>query len=63
MNNELFELLLLNQIDVLKEKMVNLANSTGMNSYETLRCSQELDHLLNLHMKHNSNKNILRDIS
>ncbi|MGG1397292.1 aspartyl-phosphate phosphatase Spo0E family protein [Bacillus salipaludis] len=51
-----FELLLLNQIDLLKKKMINLANGTGINSYETLRCSQELDKLLNLYMKHYSNK-------
>ncbi|MFD0827584.1 Spo0E family sporulation regulatory protein-aspartic acid phosphatase [Neobacillus sp. M.A.Huq-85] len=63
MNEDLFELLLLNQIDQLKKKMINLANGTGINSYETLRCSQELDSVLNLHMKHFSNKNKISNVS
>jgi hypothetical protein len=36
----------------MKKILVNVANSTGINSNETITCSQELDKLLNLHMKH-----------
>ncbi|MGI8386626.1 aspartyl-phosphate phosphatase Spo0E family protein [Robertmurraya sp. P23] len=56
MNNISLELLLLNQIDKKKKKMVEVASETGMNSYQTLKCSQELDILINLHMKHFSQK-------
>jgi hypothetical protein len=56
MNNISLELLLLNQIDKKKKKMVEVASITGMDSYQTLKCSQELDILLNLHMKHFSQK-------
>ncbi|MBI0580125.1 aspartyl-phosphate phosphatase Spo0E family protein [Neobacillus cucumis] len=63
MNKEWCESLLLNQIDLLKKKMIDLAKGTGINSYETLRCSQELDTVLNLHMKHFSHKNELNTAS
>ncbi|MED1471662.1 aspartyl-phosphate phosphatase Spo0E family protein [Bacillus salipaludis] len=63
MNKESCESLLLNRIDLLKKKMINLANCTGINSHETLRCSQELDTFLNLYMKHFSNKNELNTTS
>lgn len=56
MDNISLELLLLNQIDKKKKKMVEVASITGMDSYQTLKCSQELDILLNLHMKHFSLK-------
>ncbi|MFF2449348.1 aspartyl-phosphate phosphatase Spo0E family protein [Neobacillus sp. NPDC058068] len=56
MNTVLFELLLLKQIELMKKKMVELSNSTGISSYETLKCSQKLDNLLNLHMRHFSKK-------
>lgn len=56
MENISLELLLLNQIDKKKKKMVEVASSTGMNSTQTLKCSQELDVLINLHMKHFSQK-------
>ncbi|OIK12988.1 hypothetical protein BIV60_15010 [Bacillus sp. MUM 116] len=63
MINDYLEILLLSQIDILKVKMANIAKSTGINSYETLRCSQELDTLLNLHMKYFSKKNKISDAS
>ncbi|MGG7621206.1 aspartyl-phosphate phosphatase Spo0E family protein [Bacillus coreaensis] len=56
MDNISLELLLLNQIDKKKKKMVEVASITGIGSYQTLKCSQELDELLNLHMKHFSQK-------
>ncbi|WP_066052232.1 aspartyl-phosphate phosphatase Spo0E family protein [Robertmurraya korlensis] len=56
MDNLNLELSLLNQIDKKKKKMVEVASDTGMNSYQTLKCSQELDVLINLHMKHFSPK-------
>ncbi|MED1471666.1 aspartyl-phosphate phosphatase Spo0E family protein [Bacillus salipaludis] len=30
-------------MNLLKKKMIDLAKGTGINSYEILRCSQELD--------------------
>lgn len=56
MDKHLLELLLIKRIDRLKKKMVMVAEITGMNSYQTVLCSQELDKLLNLHMKHFSGK-------
>lgn len=50
------ELLLLNRIDKKKKKMIELASITGIGSNQTIKCSQELDVLLNLHMKHFSQK-------
>jgi hypothetical protein len=50
------ELVLIKRIDEMKETLVNVANSTGINSSETIAYSQELDNLLNLHMKYFSNK-------
>lgn len=57
MSINLSEILLLEQIELMKKEMANLAKSTGFISHETITCSQELDNLLNLHMKHFSNKN------
>jgi hypothetical protein len=51
MNKILLELLLLKRIDVMKKRMIDNAKSTGINSPETLRCSQELDILLNRYRK------------
>jgi hypothetical protein len=48
----LFELLLLNRIALMKKQLVDVANETGLGSNETIKFSQELDRLLNLHMKH-----------
>jgi hypothetical protein len=56
MENMSLELLLLNRINKKKKKMVEIASVTGMNSAQTLQCSQELDILINLHMKHFSQK-------
>lgn len=63
MEEQLYELLLLDHIDLLKKKLINIAIDTGINSYETLRCSQELDAVLNLHMKHFSKKDKIMDAS
>lgn len=56
MENISLELLLLNRINKKKQKMVEIASITGMSSAQTLQCSQELDILINLHMKHFSQK-------
>jgi Spo0E like sporulation regulatory protein len=56
MNKVLLELLLLKRIARMKKKLLKVANSTGINSDQTITCSQELDRLLNLHMKHFSRK-------
>ncbi|WP_153043081.1 aspartyl-phosphate phosphatase Spo0E family protein [Neobacillus mesonae] len=55
--------MLIKKIDLMKKKMVRLAHSTGFNSQETLRCSQELDNLINLHMKYFSKRNKLSNAS
>ncbi|MGZ4159195.1 MAG: aspartyl-phosphate phosphatase Spo0E family protein [Neobacillus sp.] len=52
------EILLLKLIEQTKKKMVDTASKTGFISQETVKCSQELDILLNLHMKSFSNKQI-----
>ncbi|WP_332695061.1 aspartyl-phosphate phosphatase Spo0E family protein [Halalkalibacter lacteus] len=46
------EVLLLNRIEKLKNQMVTIAIYSGMDSVDTLRCSQELDKLIILYMKH-----------
>jgi hypothetical protein len=51
MNKVLLELHLLERIDGMKKKLVEVVNNTGINSNQTITCSQELDNLLNLHMK------------
>ncbi|MEH7503748.1 aspartyl-phosphate phosphatase Spo0E family protein [Neobacillus drentensis] len=56
MNDVLLELLLLKNIAQMKNKLLIVANSTGINSNQTIKYSQELDNLLNLHMKHFSHK-------
>ncbi len=56
MNDVLLELLLLKNIAQMKNKLLIVANSTGINSNQTIKYSQELDNLLNLHMKHFSQK-------
>lgn len=63
MTTFLCELMLIKKIDLMKKKMVRLAYSTGFNSQETLRCSQELDNLINLHMKYFSKRNKLSNAS
>lgn len=52
MNEVPLELSLVKRIDDMKRTMVETANRTGINSHETIKCSQELDILLNLYMKH-----------
>ncbi|NYE07524.1 hypothetical protein F4694_004335 [Bacillus niacini] len=52
------DFLLLKAIDDMKKKMVETASRSGFISQETIKCSQELDNLLNLHMKHFSNERI-----
>ena len=56
MNKVLLELVLLKQIDKMKEKLVEVTNSTGINSKQSIKCSQELDQLLNIQIKFYSNK-------
>jgi hypothetical protein len=46
------EKLLLNRIEKLKQQMIKTASFSGMDSFDTLHCSQELDKLIILYMKH-----------
>lgn len=65
MNKLMLEILLLKRIARMKKKLVKIADSTGITSDQTIACSQELDRLLNLHMKHFSHKgkNLLISVS
>ncbi|MCH6268582.1 aspartyl-phosphate phosphatase Spo0E family protein [Neobacillus citreus] len=56
MNLELLELLLQKRIADEKKKLIKIAQSTGINSNQTITCSQELDKLINQHMKNFSNQ-------
>ncbi|MFL6559440.1 MAG: aspartyl-phosphate phosphatase Spo0E family protein [Bacillus sp. (in: firmicutes)] len=61
MNQVTLELLLLKRIDRKRQDMVEIAFNTGINSQKTLKCSQELDILLNLHLKLFANKVKIKD--
>ena len=39
------------KINRLKKELIQTAKETGINSYDTLRCSQKLDELITLHQK------------
>lgn len=56
MNKISLELLLLKRINRIKKKLIETANKTGLNSQQTLTCSQELDKLINLQMKYFSKR-------
>ncbi|MFC0471795.1 aspartyl-phosphate phosphatase Spo0E family protein [Halalkalibacter kiskunsagensis] len=52
MDKSKMEILLRNRIEKLKNEMIMTASISGMDSSETLHCSQELDKLIILYMKH-----------
>jgi hypothetical protein len=52
MNKITLEILLLKRINKMKRKLIVIAAETGMNSPQTLKCSQDLDTLINLHLKY-----------
>ncbi|MGG1676989.1 aspartyl-phosphate phosphatase Spo0E family protein [Neobacillus sp. NRS-1170] len=58
MNVDELDFLLLNCIDRMKRKMIESAKYTGLKSEETIKCSQDLDILINQHMKYLSQKDI-----
>ncbi|MRX73514.1 Spo0E family sporulation regulatory protein-aspartic acid phosphatase [Bacillus lacus] len=41
-------------IEIQRKNMIDTARKYGMNATETIRCSQELDHLLNQELKMNT---------
>lgn len=43
-------------IELKRRKMIALANRHGFTARETVKCSQELDRLLNLHQKSKEKK-------
>jgi hypothetical protein len=51
MHNTLLEAILLKRISVMKEELIVVATKTGFTSTQTVICSQQLDELLNEHMK------------
>ncbi|WP_062198030.1 aspartyl-phosphate phosphatase Spo0E family protein [Massilibacterium senegalense] len=40
---------IVNAIERKREEMIHLAQDIGLSAIETVQCSQELDHLLNLY--------------
>ncbi|MFK2827210.1 aspartyl-phosphate phosphatase Spo0E family protein [Bacillus sp. B190/17] len=44
------------RINQLKRELVQTVRLTGLNSYDTLFCSQELDELIVVYQKHLQNK-------
>ncbi len=56
MNRVSIEQLLLKKINRMRKEMINTAYETGLNSTETLYCSEKLDKLINLHVKYFSKK-------
>ncbi|MDP4086248.1 MAG: aspartyl-phosphate phosphatase Spo0E family protein [Bacillota bacterium] len=58
MNIDERDILLLNCIDRMKRKMVESAKYTGLQSDETIKCSQYLDILINQHIKYSTCKDI-----
>ncbi|WP_412759054.1 aspartyl-phosphate phosphatase Spo0E family protein [Neobacillus cucumis] len=58
MNVDKPEFLILKCIDRMKRKMIESANYTGLQSEETIKCSQNLDILINKYMKYSINKDI-----
>jgi hypothetical protein len=56
MNMASLEHLVIKRINRMKKEMIKTAYDTGLNSIETLHCSQELDKLINLHLKYFSKR-------
>jgi AAA+ ATPase superfamily predicted ATPase len=52
MNLITIEQLLVKRINKMKKKLILIAQETGMTSSQTIKCSQDLDILINLHMKY-----------
>jgi hypothetical protein len=52
MNRISLQLLLLKRIARMKRKLIETANNTGIGSTQTIKCSQDLDKLINLQMKY-----------
>ncbi|HHW38191.1 MAG TPA: aspartyl-phosphate phosphatase Spo0E family protein [Bacillales bacterium] len=46
-----------NRINQLKSELVRIAELTGLNSHDTISCSQKLDELIIVYQKHLQNKN------
>lgn len=45
-----------NRINELKKELILIAKETGLNSHDTINCSQELDQLIVVYQKHLQNK-------
>jgi hypothetical protein len=52
MNQITIEQLLVKRINKMKKMLILIAKETGMTSSQTIKCSQDLDILINLHMKY-----------
>ncbi|MFT4412362.1 aspartyl-phosphate phosphatase Spo0E family protein [Fredinandcohnia humi] len=44
--------LLLDEINRKRQEMIEVANNTGFTSRETIKCSQELDELINIYQRY-----------
>lgn len=51
---------LVNAIERKREEMIHLAQDIGFSACATVQCSQELDHLLNLHHHDIRTRNLIR---
>ncbi len=45
-----------NRINELKKELILIAKETGLNSHDTINCSQKLDQLIVVYQKHLQNK-------
>ncbi|MBP2242460.1 hypothetical protein J2Z40_003034 [Cytobacillus eiseniae] len=52
MNKTTLEQLVLRRINKMRREMIQTAHRTGIDSIETLHCSQKLDKLIYLHLVH-----------
>lgn len=58
MNVDVPNCILLNCIESMKKKMIESAKNTGLQSEETIKCSENLDILINRHMRYSTNQDI-----
>ncbi|TFD99419.1 aspartyl-phosphate phosphatase Spo0E family protein [Jeotgalibacillus salarius] len=55
MNHDNLEKIVLKRIDEMRKEMFLTANHHGVGSTQTLKCSQKLDRLINIHLRYFSN--------
>lgn len=58
MNKDVPDCILLNCIERMKRKMIESAKYTGLQSEETIKCSEKVDILINREMRYSKNQDI-----